>query len=249
MRHASMLFLLAACAVGCGKEHTLADAASDTATVSDASACVIAACDPNAACVENGGSASCVCKPGYEGDGKTCTAVAVALNGLRWEIPCGTDADAVTCNVTDPATQTATLTGAAGTTYTVSLRFRGVVEQKTYTGGTADSAAGGYFYTGGAENGDGYNVYQLSISSPAQTFFLNAGASGITNCWPIDYTETMPIAAGATITLSATAKDGLEIKNRDAATGAPIVVPDVPPAPNAYAGQFIQIDVLNVDAP
>lgn len=210
--------LVALIAAACGSPRSLADAHTDTSTGPDASTTADAATTPDA-------------------------SVAVGLDGLRWEIPCGADAG-LACVVTDPTPVVAHLAGAAGTTYQVTLRFRGVVEQKAYTGGVAD----GYFYTGGAEDGGAYNVYAMTVSSPAQTYFLNAGASDITNCWPLDYTETIPIDAGATVTLTSQAKDGQEIKNRDAATGAPIVVPDVPPAPDPFNGQFIQMDVVSVSA-
>src|SRR5690242_10112293 len=98
---------------------------------------------------------------------------AGALSGLRWEIPCGADLGGNVCAATDAPDQTAMVTGTAGTHYSVALRFRGVVETKAYTGGTNDN----YFNTGGADNGDSFNVYSLAVSSPMQTYFVNAGAS------------------------------------------------------------------------
>jgi hypothetical protein len=256
---APMRWIVAAllAAAACGSPHSLADARSDAPapadarvtadadTTPDASACALARCDAHATCTMTAGGATCTCNPGLAGDGHTCVPVAVGLNGLRWEIPCGADASSVACFVTDPQPITANLAGVLGTTYQVTLRFRGVAEQKTYTGGTQD----GSFYTGGAEDGGSYNVYAMAVSSPAQTYYLNAGSSNITNCWLLDYTKTIPMDAGATVTLTALAKDGQEIKNRDAATGAPIVVPDIPPAPDPFNGQFIQMDVVSVTGP
>lgn len=37
-------------------------------------------CDPNAMCVNEVGTYSCQCKPGFEGNGYYCGAVTVALN-------------------------------------------------------------------------------------------------------------------------------------------------------------------------
>jgi hypothetical protein len=51
--------------------------------------------------------------------------------------------------------------------------------------------------------------------------------------------------SGASVTLAADTVNGSEITNRDA-NGNPIVVPEIPPAPTAYDGQFIQMDVTNV---
>ncbi len=39
--------------------------------------------------------------------------------------------------------------------------------------------------------------------------------------------------------------DGHEIENVDAG-GTPIVIPEIAPAPAAYAGQFVQVDVVDV---
>jgi hypothetical protein len=233
-------------AAGCGHhDANKTDAAVDGTPVSpDAPACEVAACDANATCTVTGNVGTCACNAGYDGDGHTCTAVAVTLTGLRWEIPCGGDASATVCTCTDPSPVVATLAGVSGTTYNVQLRFRGVIEQKTYTGGTAD-ATDPSFYVGGADNGDTYNVYKLEVTAPAQTYFLNNGTSGIEHSWALDYTKTIQMTAGATITLTAAAKDASQIKNLDA-TNTPIVIPGIAPAPAAYAGQFIQMDVVSV---
>ncbi|HEY2902962.1 MAG TPA: calcium-binding EGF-like domain-containing protein [Polyangia bacterium] len=190
---------------------------------------------------------TCVCNPGFTGDGITCTDVAAGLSGLRWELPCGADLGGHVCAATTAVSMTA-LKGDVGKTYNVTLRFRGVVEQRTYTGGTTD----GYWVAGALAptSGDAFNIYQLGISSPAQTFYLNAGASSIYRCFAIDYQETIAMAAGAIVTLTADAVDGHEIENLDMTTDPanPIIVPGVQPAPAAYNGQFIQMDVLSVVA-
>ncbi len=155
------------------------------------------------------------------------------------------------CEETDPSTvctaanetleKSAELGGADGTTYEVRLRFRGVVEQMSYEGGTKN----GFWYEGGTRADGAYNVYRLDVSAPEQHFFLNAGESGIRHCFEVDYTRTVTMEAGATVRLSADAQDGNLISNRDG-DGAPIVVDDVPPAPDPYNGQFVQMDVDSV---
>jgi len=165
--------------------------------------------------------------------------VAGALDGLRWELPCGADLGGNVCAATDAPVQTATITGSGH--YSVTLRFRGVVETKAYTGGTVD----GYFNTGGMDNGDSFNVYAMKVSSPMQTYFVNMGQSNIYNCFPLDYTESVPMDGGATVMLSAMPIDGHEIENLDP-SNMPIVIPDIAPAPAAYNGQFVQMDVVSV---
>jgi hypothetical protein len=125
-----------------------------------------------------------------------------------------------------------------------------VVEQETYNGkadgGVAATGTNASFFVEGATPaGEGYNVYSLTISAPAQTAYLNSGTANIAQCWPIDYTVTLPMQSGASVTLAADTVNGSEITNRDA-NGNPIVVPEIPPAPTAYDGQFIQMDVTNV---
>jgi len=177
-------------------------------------------------------------------DASSDTHVAAALSGLRWEMPCSSEFNFWNCNVSDPAPVVATLGGVTGTTYRVTLRFRGVVEGKTYEGGTTFD----HFNAGGTAADDTFNVYELAVSEPPQSFYLNAGMSGVGSSFAIDYTATLEVAAGASVTLTATAVDGVEHKNLDD-NDSPIVVPEITPAPAPYDGQFIQMDVVSVEDP
>jgi hypothetical protein len=230
----------------------LAGYAEDGGACVDVDECASAStsngCSPDAVCTNHPGTFSCACKPGYLGDGGTCANVAGSLSGLRWNLPCNPHGTAETaCTCVDPEVVSTTLGGLPGASYDVTLRFRGVVEQKTYVGGSHD---GGMWQVGGTVPNDSYNIYRLDISSPAQTFFLNRGTSAITRCWPIDYVETIRVAAGADVSLTAQVVDGQEIINRDATdgTGGAIVIPGVPPAPESFDGQFIQMDVVDLSA-
>ncbi len=169
--------------------------------------------------------------------------VAASLEGLRWELPCSSATlDPTVCSTPQTAVVSATMGGAPGTTYEVSLRFRGVVEISQYVGGTNDGA---FWQTGGAPPaGSTINVYGLTISSPPQTYFLNRGVSHRVVVG-IDYSERVLVTAGATVTLLADSRDALELRNLGP-SGAPVVVPGVPPAPEPFDGQFIQMDVLEV---
>jgi hypothetical protein len=168
--------------------------------------------------------------------------VRTSLNGLRWQIPCGAGGGPYYCDCQDPVPVSTVLEGPTGTTYDVTLRFRGVVELKSYSGGKND---GSFWQEGGTPGSDPYNIYRLEISSPYQIYYLNRGTSGLEYTSLIDYTKTIRMAVGATVTLTAQAIDGYEIRNRDN-SGNPIVVNGVPPAPGNYNGQFIQMDVVNV---
>jgi len=172
-------------------------------------------------------------------------SVAATLDGLRWELPCTKSvADPTVCETLPSVSTSATMGGVPGTTYQVTLRFRGVVEISRYDGGAAD----GYWQVGGAPPaGSTINVYGLVVSSPPQTYYVNQGISNRVAV-PLDYTETIPIDAGATVTLLAESIDSFELRNLDA-SGQPIVIPGVAPAPLPFDGQFVQMDVVSVAKP
>jgi hypothetical protein len=196
----------------------------------------------DAAAPDAGAPPMCVCRAGYSGDGMTCLEVATGLHGLRWNLPCMTN-DATDGCSTAVDTKTTILNGQTGKTYAVTVRFRGVVEQKTYAGGTGD----GYWLAGATAPVDGYNVFELKVSSPAQVYYLNAGTTGMRRVFAIDYTRTIDMDAGAMVTLTADPVDGAEIRNTDG-MGHALAVPGIQPYPGAYDGQFIQVDVLSIVA-
>jgi hypothetical protein len=189
-----------------------------------------------------------------------CQDVAGGLSGLRWNLPCTGPSNGISCP-SEPdggssVTVSATLGGAGGARFDVTLRFRGVVEQRTYVGFDAGGATGaeaeggvnpGFFIAGGATPSltDTFNIYELEISDPPQTYYLNSGRSGINEVWLVDYLASIPMNAGATITLTANTVEGVETSNQGV-DGGPVLVPGVAPYPKPYDGQFVQMDVTAV---
>jgi hypothetical protein len=170
-----------------------------------------------------------------------CVDVAGSLSGLLWKLPCTGAIDEVSCASDPTVTVTTTLGGASGVTYDVTLHFRGVVEQKAYLGGCAD---GTQWLSGGADNGDIGNVYELRVSAPLQHFFLNLGANSLRHTVAIDYVRTIRANAGATITLFAASKDAAELRNRDAnSSGAPPVTISGTSVEQPFDGQFVEMAV------
>ncbi|MEO8901107.1 MAG: LamG domain-containing protein [Polyangiaceae bacterium] len=170
-----------------------------------------------------------------------CVNVAGSLSGLLWKLPCTGPHVDISCSSDPTVTVTSTLGGATGTTYDVTLHFRGVVERKNYLGGCSD---GSFWQSGGADNGDTFNVYELRVSSPPQDYFLNVGSGAQSATVAIDYVKTVRIDAGATVTLFAASKDSAELFNRDASS-APISVQGTSVA-QPFDGQFIQMLVESV---
>ncbi len=202
-------------------------------------------CDPNATCENQNGKAVCTCKPGFSGDGFRCEDIAATLDGLRWELSCTRDWEEydTVCFCPDKTEAKNTLKGSSATLYSITLRFRGVIETKEYTGGTND---GTYWQVGGMPANDNWNVYRLTISNPPQTYYINRGKSGLYSCEGIDYAKTIQAYGGATFTLYADSIEGRQIKNLDV-NKQPIKVPGVKPDPATYNGQFVQMDVVKIE--
>ena len=175
-----------------------------------------------------------------------------ALHGYRFEFPCkdampenpkeGADGASGLVKgdpkTTDNFTVVKTFGGEKGKRYQVTLRFRGVVEPMMYKDG---KQVGEYFYIGGAPNNGTYNIYQISVSSPKSHYYLNRQDKVGHQIFTIDYTQTIEIEGGATITLHGDGQNGQMITNFKK-----LVVPDVAPAPKPFNGQFIQVDVVDV---
>lgn len=179
-------------------------------------------------------------------------SVAKSLDGYRWEFPCKDPlpekpkqgADCMSGLVkgdpmkTDNFTAVKKLGGEKGAHYKVTLRFRGVVEPMMYKNGKKD---GDYFYVGGEPNNATYNIYKISISSPKTHYYLNRQDKVGHRVFTIDYTKTIEIDGGATVTLLGDGQNGRLISNFPK-----LVVPGVSPAPKPFNGQFVQMDVVSV---
>jgi hypothetical protein len=179
------------------------------------------------------------------------------LHGERWEMPCGAHSDDECENYPQGTSEcpnggytmldkTLNLGGPAGTSFDVTLRVRGVMEPKEYEGG---ANAGGHLYRGGTIVPSNYNVYGLQISSPADAVYFNSdeGQGEGHYVFVVDQTITVRIDANASLRLYAFDANCTAIANcSESGCDSPNVVPGVPPAPNAYDGQFAQVDVVSV---
>jgi hypothetical protein len=184
-----------------------------------------------------------------EGDAKKPGA---SIHGYRYEFPCkdpmpdnpkeGQDCASGLVKgdpkKTDNFKAERKFDGEAGKRYKVTLRFRGVVEPMMYKNGKMD---GDYFYIGGEPNNATYNIYKLSVSSPPSHYFLNRQDKVGHKIFTIDYTKTIEIDGGATVTFLGDGQNGRLISNF-----AKLVVPGIAPAPRPFNGQFVQVDVVDV---
>ena len=159
-------------------------------------------------------------------------------------LPCsGTGGDG-TCAVAGAAIASVTMAGSDGTVYDATAHVRGVVETKTYEtpcpfGPPSASEAG--LVAGGTPSDDARNAFRLTVSSPAQTYFLNAGSSTGLGTVAIDVEFSVRTSAGATITLEADPGSDVELENIGA-DGVPVSVAGAMIA-QPYDGQFVEVEI------
>jgi len=195
--------------------------------------------------------------------GAAGSTIAAALDGQTWAFPClaTLPSSGLTCDDASPTgcqaarDDTVTFGGEAGKVYSVTLRIRGVVEPKHYSGGVKDIQHEG-FYIGGSTSGPGDTVYMIGVSEPAQVYYLNAieqregGGVLPTFAYPIDYTVTIPMAGGAAVHLFASDGDCRVSRNCDPTRYPvlcnPIVLPDLTGVAQPAPGQFIVTQVISV---
>jgi hypothetical protein len=181
---------------------------------------------------------------------------AAALDGFRWEIPCKGSTfvvDPPYCDW-DPKFFSqdyqvpVDFRGAPGVTYDVTLRVRGVIEARTYLGDDGQVVPqvtqAPYFLVGGKPDPkhNDFNDYYISVASPKQIYYLNAfHETGADIIYKVDYEATIRVDAGSRIILGG--HDDASQSEVD--NYAKLVVPDIPPAPAPFNGQFIQLDVVS----
>lgn len=172
--------------------------------------------------------------------GTACGQVS-QLVGLSWLLPCLSSG--ATCACSGSVEDSYTITDFDEGTHNVRFRVRGIVEVAPYSGGTVLTSHVRKDPSGFSSGG--YNRYRLIVSNPPGNYYLNDNGAVNTNI-ALDYEVTIPIAAGATITLRADTIDSLQQGNignlsvADNDDGRPVVVAQ------PYNGQFLQMDMLEI---
>jgi hypothetical protein len=235
----------------------------------------------------NGGSgtAGTTTMAGTGGGGTSLLDVAAVLDNQAFNLPCGPIAYAGTervccnhpggsdtmgvCNNNCPGNpdlaltgfqnrnDTVTFGGMQGTTYTVKIRVRGIVEPKHYDNCPKQTEG----FCGGpnaapAEPG-AYNVYMMQVTgdSGKARYFLNAlDENEEHSTFPLDYQVSIDIEGGASIQLVAADENCTAIKNcaddgSNDLTCNPVTHPDLADHPEIVQpvnGQFVVIDLVDV---
>jgi len=182
------------------------------------------------------------------------------MNGYRWELPCEDPSQRDTCpwdpSLLEGAIDDPTVTlhretlvvfgGDPSLLYDVEIRIRGLTEPKDFSGGTVVE---NHFQLGGTPGTNDYNMYTVEVADPLEVYTLNRNEMGVGHyTFVVDYTVTIPIRGGAEVRLAMRDPNNIAIANPggNIASGEPFVVPEIPPFPDPFYGQFLQMDVLSV---
>jgi hypothetical protein len=138
--------------------------------------------------------------------------------------------------------------GEAGTVYDVTLRIRGLFEPTNVSGGQTPMPEHPYFKIGGTVTAADYSQWQIRVSEPERTYFLNHYPSTSHTIYQQDFEATLEIAAGAEVTVLVIDGNDRQIDNgreglpdrRQQIEGVTTEVLD---------GQVIRLDVIAVEAP
>lgn len=192
-------------------------------------------CDPDATCDDSTGSIKCACNPGFVGPGTVCAATPV-MPTLRADLPCtgGDCAGAATCTTAGSVDESVVMAGEDGVVYGVQLAVRGVLEHQEY-----DGDCDGQWCIGGDPAPNPWNAVTIVVSDPPGEYHPNFGDAGVFEVFAVDEERTVAIAAGASITIEIDGNGTCSIEN-----GTAIVIPGVPPDPQAFDGQFLQLDLV-----
>jgi hypothetical protein len=206
---------------------------------------------------------------GSSSDGSSSTSggedpigFAGEMNGYRWELPCEDPNLRDTC-AWDPALLEGAIDdpmytlhredvvvfgGDPSVVYDVEIRIRGLSEPKDFSGGEVQAE---HFQIGGTPGTNDYNIYSITVEEPMNVYTVNRNEMGTGHyTFVMDYTVTIPIHGGTMVTMAMMDPNNQAIANPGGASGSvdPFVVPEIPPFPDPFYGQFIQMDVVSVVA-
>jgi hypothetical protein len=166
---------------------------------------------------------------------------------------------------THPTDVRVTMPGTPGVLYDMTLRFQGLVESKTYSGGVDQDGYSSIvpadgFYSGGVPAATPDMIYLLKVGSPARDYYLNSISpptmSSIRPPTVVDYRAIIRVEGGTSVRLVSADSNCSVLRNCGAtmstmecnpvsvANLAPGIADDIGTQP--VAGQFIGMVVESV---
>lgn len=127
------------------------------------------------------------------------------------------------CTSVDPASdvcphameheESFTFGGDASATYDVTLRVRGLFEPTNIAGGETPYAEHPYFKVGGTVTKTDYSQWQIRVSEPAATFYLNHYPTTGHTIYKEDFEVTIPVRGGSAVVVRVEDSNDRQIDN------------------------------------
>ncbi len=137
--------------------------------------------------------------------------------------------------------------GEPGSVYDVRLRIRGLVEPTTIASGQTPLQDHPYFKVGGTVSAQDYSQWQIEVSEPAQTYWLNHYPTTSHTIYKEDFEATLQIAAGADVAVRVV--DGNDRQIDNAREGLPDRRQQIEGVTTEVLdGQVLRLDVIAVQA-
>ncbi len=138
-----------------------------------------------------------------------------------------------------------TFGGKPGVVYDVRLRVRGLFEPTTIKGGEAPDPAHPYYQVGGIIGARDWSAWHIEVSEPKQTYWLNHYPRVGHIIYKEDFEATIPMAAGATVTVRVVDGNDRQIDNAEAGRADRMqIIEGVTDKP--LDGQMLRLDVIRV---
>lgn len=174
-------------------------------------------------------------------------AIVAGLHGLTLHDQCTGEfaAQPDTCLHQQLLERSVAVGGKPGEVHNVTLRIQGIVEPTTIEGGVTPDAAHPYYKVGGTIRARDWSAWHIEVSNPRQTYWLNHYAKVSHTIYKEDFEATIPMAAGATVTVRVI--DGNDRQMDNAEEGRPDrqqVITAISETP--LQGQMLRLEVVRV---
>ena len=184
--------------------------------------------------------------------GTDLLSFASELDGLFIDKPCQEPTptplpDEATCDHAggmQHVEEATTFGGESSTTYLLTLRVRGIWEPTFISGGEAPDPELPFKIGGQVAEGNAidYQQFYITVSDPAQTYWLNDYQYTAHDIYKEDYEITIPVVGGASVTV--VVNDGNE---REISNYPEEIFEDMPPYDQEPTkGQLLQLEVVSV---
>ena len=175
------------------------------------------------------------------------TSVVAGLHGLSLHDQCTGEfaQQPDTCLHQQLVERSVMIGGKPGTVNEVTLHIEGIFEPTTIEGGETPYADHPYYRVGGTIRAKEWSAWHIDVSDPKQTYWLNHYPKVGHTIYKEDFEATIPMAAGATVTVRVV--DGNDRQIDNAEPGRPDrlqIIKGLSATP--LAGQMLRLEVVRV---